>query len=254
MQNKYTADIGDFGKYGLLRALCKEQPGATPPKLGIVWHLVEDEPHNNDGRHTSYLRPTAKNKKAFHACDPDLYAAMQEIMASDCRSVAKVQQADLMPAETVFYQDTVPVPSRTRDRVAKLETRDLWAQRALAATEDCSVVFVDPDNGIKKRQGPYTKKDVKHVFLDELSPYVARGQSLIVYHHLNRSKPAQAQVAQKQTEILLETGHRAFTLLYHRGSARAFFIIPNNHDRPAMVNQAWAFLETPWANHFTIKL
>ena len=43
MQNRYTGDIGDFAKYGLLRALC---PGH---RLGVAWYLYPDESHNEDG-------------------------------------------------------------------------------------------------------------------------------------------------------------------------------------------------------------
>lgn len=38
MQDRYVGDIGDFGKYGLLRALC-----AHDLSLGVVWYLVPDE-------------------------------------------------------------------------------------------------------------------------------------------------------------------------------------------------------------------
>ena len=50
MQNRYTGDIGDFGKLGLLRAL--QASGLT---VGVNWYLVPDENHNSDGRHVQYL-------------------------------------------------------------------------------------------------------------------------------------------------------------------------------------------------------
>ena len=40
MQNRYVGDIGDFGKYGLLRALCHGR------RLGVAWYLYPDEAHN----------------------------------------------------------------------------------------------------------------------------------------------------------------------------------------------------------------
>ncbi len=49
MQNRYTGDIGDFGKLGLLRAL-----RASGLSIGVNWYLVPDEGHNNDGKHTKY--------------------------------------------------------------------------------------------------------------------------------------------------------------------------------------------------------
>ena len=48
MQNRYVADLGDFGKYGLLKYLCRGL------RLGIIWYLVSNESHNSDGRHIRY--------------------------------------------------------------------------------------------------------------------------------------------------------------------------------------------------------
>jgi hypothetical protein len=37
MQNRYTADLGDFGKYGLLKALCQSKDEERNLRLGVVW-------------------------------------------------------------------------------------------------------------------------------------------------------------------------------------------------------------------------
>src|ERR1700684_4163658 len=37
MQDRYVGDVGDFGKFGLLRALCGESH-PLPLKLGVVWY------------------------------------------------------------------------------------------------------------------------------------------------------------------------------------------------------------------------
>ena len=50
MQNRYTGDIGDFGKLGMLRAL-----QAQDLTIGVNWYLAPDEDHNDDGKHTKYL-------------------------------------------------------------------------------------------------------------------------------------------------------------------------------------------------------
>ena len=37
MQNRYVSDLGDFGKYGLLRALCRSNDSRSPElSLGVV--------------------------------------------------------------------------------------------------------------------------------------------------------------------------------------------------------------------------
>ena len=47
MQNRYTGDIGDFSKLGLLRAL--SNAGLS---IGLNWYLTPNETHNEDGKHT----------------------------------------------------------------------------------------------------------------------------------------------------------------------------------------------------------
>ncbi|MER2151846.1 MAG: hypothetical protein ABS900_09550 [Candidatus Limivicinus sp.] len=59
MQNRYTGDIGDFGKMGLLRSL--QETGLS---IGVNWYLVPNESHNEDGRYVQYLEDPA-----FRGCD-----------------------------------------------------------------------------------------------------------------------------------------------------------------------------------------
>ncbi len=66
MQNSYTGDVGDIGKYGMLRAICRE----NDLRLGVNWYLVPDVGHNNDGKLTSYLMPNQEKK--FRPCDLQL--------------------------------------------------------------------------------------------------------------------------------------------------------------------------------------
>lgn len=68
MQNRYAGDVGDFGKYGLLRCLCGEPPLLS---LGVVWYLVSDEQCDQDAKHTRYLARDRERKfRASAAHDP----------------------------------------------------------------------------------------------------------------------------------------------------------------------------------------
>ena len=63
MQNRYAGDVGDFGKFSLIRSLF-----AYPEySIGVIWYQYPDESHNGDGRHTKYLH----NPKYKH-CDQEL--------------------------------------------------------------------------------------------------------------------------------------------------------------------------------------
>jgi hypothetical protein len=147
MQNKYVGDLGDFGKYGLLRHLCPDL------QLGVVWYRVGDETHNNDGRHVRYLnidalmsarwgvKPcTASDERRhilrFRVCDPVLYDVLKELVTKGHRDIRAIPPRHILPYGTAFVEDELTVPRR-----------DEWFARALDITKDSDVVFLDPDNG-----------------------------------------------------------------------------------------------------------
>ena len=61
MKNQYVGDIGDYGKYGLLRFLSNRGI-----KIGINWYLTEDD-KSSDGKFIEYLK-----KPADRVYDPEL--------------------------------------------------------------------------------------------------------------------------------------------------------------------------------------
>ncbi|MCD4810216.1 MAG: hypothetical protein K8R17_10005, partial [Methanosarcinales archaeon] len=146
MQNRYTADIGDFGKYGLLRALCSTVDDGSKLRLGVVWYLVPDESHNADGKFIQYLDHSTKNEHRFRWCDPELYDALADIIRKKDRNVSSIRKYSILPPGTVFYEepltfDGTPAnsPGARRNRIAY---RNGWVQDALSATQDCDIIFV----------------------------------------------------------------------------------------------------------------
>ena len=77
MQDRYTGDIGDFSKLGILRAL--EKAGMS---VGLNWYLTPDENHNSDGRHVQYL-----NQDRFKACDEALWLELRGLVYHGQRKV-----------------------------------------------------------------------------------------------------------------------------------------------------------------------
>jgi hypothetical protein len=78
VQDRYTSDVGDFGKYGLLRALCGMHDDPSL-RLGVVWYLVP-ESHNDDGKHTRYLQV---DKGGLGYCDRELYDGLRRLVVDD---------------------------------------------------------------------------------------------------------------------------------------------------------------------------
>jgi hypothetical protein len=74
VKNQYLGDIGDFGKFGLLRALVGVSN--QPLSLGIVWYLTHDEPYNTCGRFLTYL----EQPERYRHLDSELFDALRDIV------------------------------------------------------------------------------------------------------------------------------------------------------------------------------
>ena len=97
MQNRYVGDIGDFGKYELLRIISGS--GLT---LGVNWYLAPDEAHNSDGKYTSYL-----HKENYKDYDEELYFALKYIVEHNMRDVHSIQNIKILPPNTIFYDNVL---------------------------------------------------------------------------------------------------------------------------------------------------
>ena len=75
MQDRYVGDVGDFGKFGLLRSLCRGDEHCAALRLGMLWYRFDGEdtaaPH--DGRHTDYLSAPSRNERLLRRCDHGLF-------------------------------------------------------------------------------------------------------------------------------------------------------------------------------------
>ena len=255
MQNRYVGDVGDFGKFGLLRALCQPEGAGSPAlRLGVNWYLTPDETHNNDGRHVGYLEPTPRNLEAFRVCDPGLYDALGDIVKRDARHVSVIRQRRVLPEATVYYERLLDLSS-TKVRpvlISRSQARQLWVRDALHDTQDCDVVFVDPDNGIGTTSQASSRLGAKYVLLEELLPYFNRGQTLVIYHHLNRSATADKQVRLLGTILgnLFDRYGHCSAVRFRRGSARVFFVIPQEEHEDILKWRIARMLATSWGDHF----
>ena len=253
MQNRYVGDIGDFGKYGLLRYLVGMFDCEKRLRLGVLWYLVSDEFHNNDGAKTQYLFQS--DSVQFEACDSPLYQALRSVVTTSSRSVEATQGLNVLPPDTAFAAEPlVMTPNGKRKTVQnRLERRQRWVERSHKATETCDIVFADPDNGLEcPSVQPHDLRGPKYAFIEDLSPIIARGQSLVVYHHTCRKGTAEAQVRSKLRALRLGANQSAFGLLFRRGSSRAFLIFPVDEHKRLLKDRVRSMLDSPWNKHFTL--
>ena len=187
--------------------------------LGVAWYLYPDE-DNGDGKFTAY--PKLKE------CDHTLYGVLTQLVDEGNRSVAAVRRSGILPSDTTYYEECLSYP-RNEKRSSRECRRKIWLDGALDAAKEADVIFVDPDNGISVTASPFQKNGPKFVFVDDLRCFFQRGKSLIIYHHLGRNGTAKDQIDNISKRLMceIELSSSPWALWYHRGTARAYFIIPH---------------------------
>ena len=249
MQDRYFGDIGDFAKYGLLRAVTAGKP---PLSLAVLWYLVPDERHNKDGRHIDYLDPTEENP-GLSASATRLYDKLGELVRTGVRRVSAVPEHNLLPPGTTYHDrrlDYSHVPRAERPRCVS------WLTSALQAAEGADVVFLDPDNGLEVRQGPWDDLGPKYVFYDDLA-WFSPAQTIVVYQHSARTAGVtfrmQLQDRMQELHRRLDRPREAlFAMRWRRISARAFIFAAAAPHRATIRQRLALMLEGPWGKHFEL--
>ena len=258
MQDRYAGDVGDFGKYALLKKLCIGDGRGWPElALGVLWYVpwcrcTDAEPGaSKDGKHIGYLQPPKCQK--FRQCAPDLWGKMRQVVYGD-RSIAAVEQSGALPAGTKYYSEPL-FCERHGSHSAKKERRRTWLKAGRDAVKSADLVFVDPDNGFQpKKVKPHHKRGQKYVYYCALDAHVGSGHSLVVYHHLGRHKPHDVQIG-NLLDILSERFNlkqSLFTLRYRRGTSRAYFVLPNPRHSELLADRAQQLIDSCWGKgkHF----
>ena len=160
-------------KFGLLRALATSTPLLN---FGVNWYLTGDETHNSDGKHVTYLEPNTAHHSSWRSCDPDLMARLASVVATD-RSVAALDAARVLPAGSAIYS------ARLVDGMSSAGRR-AWHAGALEALSRATSSSSIRTTAFGPNLGP---KASKFAFPPELADYGASGQSLVIYHHADRS-------------------------------------------------------------------
>lgn len=253
MQNRYVADIGDFGKYGLLNFISKE----TNLKLGMNWYLFEPNDKEKkkqsvDGKFIDYLffgtkhykgKITKKYAQKIINTDEVLYKKLQRIIidwldTKGNRTVIRIEDNEILPKRTIYFKDLLNNTNRT-----------IWLANSIKKLYECKIIFFDPDNGIDFNG---EDKSPKHIYLDEIEAYYKNGKSLVIYQHANRNNIFNEVIDIKTKELINALNIKKTQincLRYKRGTARAYFIIMQQEHYDSITKATNAFLEK-WKEHF----
>jgi hypothetical protein len=240
MQNRYAGDVGDFMKLGLLRHLARPlAAGGAGLSIALNWYLCPDESHNADGKHIAYLCPGNRHHCALRACDPDLMHCLTRVVAGR-RSVQALETSGAVPAGSLTH------PEMLAPRIGAGRRRS-WHRHALDALAGAEVVFADPDNGIRvAARGP-----VQHKFalIGELADYAARGQSMVAYHHADRSADSRTQAHRWLAELARGVNQEPLAaVIARRGTCRFFLITVDKQHRGQIVAALRSYVDR-WVQH-----
>jgi hypothetical protein len=214
MQDRYVGDMGDFAKYGLLRAI------AGGKRLGVAWYLNSDAGPKGDGRHTSYL----DQPRTWRPLDPELFDAMKTMVHGGIRSVEAVEESGVF-GNAVFASHRLDIAALGVKR--RGHCRKQWFEEVERRLCDCGLVFADPDNGFvgDERFKPGRKESTKSIPLFEANA-LALGRTAVIYHHNSRAKGGHIREIQ---EWMDEVPGCLLAWYWRRWSNRTFFVI--NPDR-----------------------
>ena len=210
MQDRYTGDIGDFVKYGLLRAIRGRK------RLGVAWYLHPDDGPDGNGQHVDYLRQDVR----WRRLDSELFDCLKRMVDAGDRSVGAVQAAGVLGG-TAFAAEPLDigrVPVRDRER-----WRREWFERVRSRLSDCDIVFADPDNGLfpDDRFRPTHRESAKRMRLAEATA-LAAGRAAVIYHHNTRRQGGHAQEIRWWMDQLPGCTSAFY---WRRWSNRTFFIV-----------------------------
>ena len=238
IKNQYFGDIGDYGKYGLLRFLAM-----CGVNIAINWYLTPDD-QSNDGNIRGYL---AGEKDRIY--DPGLFDVLREFSARNERDVHHFAVLDMIPGAIYFDEIVEPVVSKL-NAADKRKAREHWHHEALAACDGASLVFMDPDNGLKAGKPTARKDAMKFVYASEVVDYYERGQDVVYYCHKGRRTDVQWEKAKHiMRDYCPDATLMGFT--YHRGTQRSYIFVIHPERKERYHTLLKGFMETEWKDCFT---
>lgn len=214
MKNQYVGDIGDYGKYAMLRMFAE-----AGVKVGVNWYLTEND-GSNDGRFTEYL----KSGRMRHYA-PEIYDTLLEIADKNSKSVQDIQERNIIPG-ALFYADLLHPDGSPKEREA---IRAQWFERSIVVLADADLIFMDPDNGMLVSGNASKQGAEKYILPEEAERYFRDGHNVVYYCHKGR------RTYNSWSEYISYLFHRnpdamPCVLTYHKGTQRSYVFMIHEKD------------------------
>lgn len=236
MKNQYIGDIGDYGKYGLLRFL-----GKHGIKIGVNWYLTKDD-GSSDGRFTSYL-----DQPAERIYDPELFDTLKDIAGRPDKSIKMVEDSRILP-DIMFYSSVLK--SNALDSNERELARRQWFNNSSSFLNQAELIFADPDNGISYKKTARTKDSEKFILPEEVRNYYNSGKNVVFYCHKGRRKSEAWEQAKIEIMAHIDDA-QLLAVTCHRGTQRSYIFVlhPDSFYRYEQILKS--FLKSEWGRMFT---
>lgn len=259
MQDRFVGDVGDFGKYGLLRALTGIWPRVEPLlPLGVAWYIPDDDAvestPSGHGQKIEYLF-NPKLRDHYRSGDKQLFDRLKHIVCCE-RRIKAVEDSGLLGdsarGEVVFHGEPMRMPAAGQRR----DKRAAWFQRVHKKIKGARILFLDPDTGLadpKKERAPkqlsFGSKDAsKYAFVCELEALMDLGRTVVWYQSFDRRGDHESQAREWSRRLgqALALDDRQLHIMEY--GSRAFAILPGDEDEETVVKRLTALVETasPW--------
>lgn len=236
MKNQYVGDIGDYGKYGLLRFLASHGI-----KIGVNWYLTEND-GSTDGKFTTYMK-----NPADRVYDPELFDALQNIADHPDKTVKMIKQAGIIP-DAEFFGEMLKSSSLKAD--AREWNRRLWFNNSTLMLGNAELIFADPDNGISYRKTARTKDSEKFILPEDVAEYYNSGRNVVYYCHKGRRKQEAWDQAKEEIRNHIRDA-QLLAVTCHRGTQRSYIFVLHPDCYMKYEKIITAFLDSEWGNMFT---
>lgn len=210
-------------------------------ELGVNWYLTEND-DKNDGKIITYLDKNKKRDIHLCSCDEDLAGILGPIArkGKSNKTVKMIKKDKNILHNAAFYDKHIDNDVSRKD----------WFKESLDKLEGCDIIFADPDNGISEDESD------KHITRAEIGQYYKRGQSVIVYYHVDRKKKGERLESFRRFQKDLPCV-KAYWLRFHRGTARDYWIFAHPKHEDIIAGKIEGFKKLEWCNkkygHFTLE-
>lgn len=238
MKDQYVADIGDYGKYSLLKAF--EDAGI---KVGVNWYYTEND-GTEDGKFTKYLN----RKKEFGNYNKEVFDELKRIFDIGKRTIISVENSKILP-NACYYAEKVVFDGTPDERTQK---RAEWMEDSCRILSPAQLVYLDPDNGLLTNERVQKAKMVsKYALPEEVQQYFEDGKNVVYYCHKGR-RSDQDWEDYKSHMLQYLSKAKQIVLTYHKGTQRSyvFLIHPEDYKRYSSIIDKFV---KGWDRAFTIE-